>query len=257
MAEPLSGIHQRTGKPYQRPPAVEAAIDAALAMPRAELIRRLGTTTRTAADYIRTEVILHLVRRSGRENGTSYQNALITALQKRLAMLLPRGSSRVDDHVREKVADEFVLRLAKDLEDGGSRLDFYECCFEGAITMRRRDARDQFLRTLGKTVALGTEEDEDGIAHHVEIAFQELLDGRRSDFDDPVFRSEVLGAISLLEPELRAVAVLMFPEAPNHTDKTTDMTIARALGISDRTVRKRRQDIILRLRRILVEGDPT
>jgi hypothetical protein len=60
MARPLTK-HDGTGKPYARPPEIEAQIDAALAQDLVTLRRRICATGPASPDYLNSECLVHLV----------------------------------------------------------------------------------------------------------------------------------------------------------------------------------------------------
>jgi hypothetical protein len=254
LAEPLTKINLATGEVYTRPPTVEHAIDEALLLSGSELNRRITVSTAGHSEFIPSEVVVHLARRTRKDNSEAKFRHLYETLTKRVATHLPKGRGGMDEFVRQTVLDVFVDRICEDRTSPGEALDFAECKFALFVANLVRDARSKYRRSLGRETELGSGEDEDGVSATSNSKLQELLEGRLGDFDDPMFRKELLEAISLLKPEQRRQVMLIFQDLKDSSKDPNEKTVASMLGISDRQVRNRKKEIIEALRRIMIEG---
>ena len=71
MAEPLTNRRKRDGSLYERPIAIESAVDALLVYPRATILARLEVRNTRNAEYIPSEAVMHLLRETRADNDLS------------------------------------------------------------------------------------------------------------------------------------------------------------------------------------------
>ena len=142
MVRPLTKRTQK-GRPYVRPPAVEAAIRGALREDRETLRRRLEITDFRSPEHLSSECLVHLSRDACRKEDDRRMNAVIPVLLGRCEAIL---RTKIPDsepgagEMREAVLDRFTEVLARGCVDERSdELDFYECRFNQALRALRID----------------------------------------------------------------------------------------------------------------------
>ena len=77
------------GSAYSRPPDVETAIDALLALARDELVQKCKISVGSHRDYVKSECILHLVRLAKSDNNDRHFESLFRILRLRVQRALP------------------------------------------------------------------------------------------------------------------------------------------------------------------------
>lgn len=128
MAKQLTRINQ-DGAVWVRPPAVEANIESALNQPIDVIRKRLQVVVHTNADYLKSECIVHLVRRAIEDGEEERLGVLHEALLRRIEWTLRRQSSGLDrDTARQRIS-EVISAFNYVLAGGTSDLDLYEAVF--------------------------------------------------------------------------------------------------------------------------------
>jgi hypothetical protein len=137
------------------------------------------------------------------------------------------------ERIRNSVFDRFSEMLLSDRISSGDRLDFFEIRFDLGLKRMRLDAQEQAWREENRTAVL----DDDDISGQIAAA------GFGSDlpddniFSDPHFRDRLYEAIDALPPEQSRTMHLTLLGWPTESKDPEVMTIAKALGCSDRSVR--------------------
>lgn len=161
-------------------------------------------------------------------------------------------TSLVNESVRNAVFDRFVQMLAKDRRQPEEKLDFFEVRFDLAIKRLRLDAQERAWREDNRSDAL----DEDtGETEANAVAATAVDPFEANIFSDPLFRDRVYLAIDDLPPEQSRTMHLLLLGWPIHSNDPAVMTIAKALGCSDRSVRNHRKRALKTLAALFNPGD--
>ncbi|MEO8455552.1 MAG: DNA-binding response regulator [Sphingomicrobium sp.] len=245
------------GKLYTRPPAIEAKLAELLDTPREELATRCTIRSRSDPGFIATECLLHLVRATRQDNDERWFEQLFTELVRRILRTLPRPQQETEGlvgaDIREGVLGRFQELLSIDRNGYCERLDFFEVRFNSALKTLRIGVERKAFRAASRRSDL--EHPETGeLRADVEAAV-----GCHNPFEDdtdldPAYRSRVDAAIARLPPEQREIIEMLKHGIPIESKDPDMMTIVRALGCVEKTVRNRRDRAFEILRR-LMKGD--
>lgn len=257
MIEPLTK-RRKEGTPYLRPDNIEALLPALACLPRDALLERAGIRDRKHPDYVPSECLLHFVRASRLDNSDAWFERLYKILVDRVLRAVPRAeaggntTSIVNESIRNAVFDRFVEMLSKDRRQPNDRLDFFEVRFDLAIKRLRLDAQERAWREDNRSDAL----DEDlGQTETNAVAVMATDPFEASFISDPLFRDRVYLAIDDLPPEQSRTIHLLLLGWPIYSNDPAVMTIAKALGCSDRSVRNHRARALKTLAAVFNPGD--
>ncbi len=249
---------RKDGTPYLRPDNIEALLQALADLPRDELLERTSIRDRKDPLYVPTECVLHFVRASRRDNSDTGFERLYRILFERVLCALPRAEtsgntvSLLKERIRNAVSDRFVELLAKDRHEPDERLDFFEVRFDLAIKRLRLDAQERAWREEGRSDPLDADtnvSEREAVAAIAEDTFEANI------LSDPHFRDRVYLAIDNLPPEQSRTMHLLMLGWPTHSNDPAVMTIAKALGCSDRSVRNYRERALKTLVALFNPGD--
>jgi hypothetical protein len=247
----------KAGELYERPPEVTAALERLALVSRDELLRRAAIKDRSNPDFVSSECLLHHIRASRRDNSDGWFQRLYKVLLERLWRSLPRaeGTNGTIDHVKENIRnsvfDRFAEMLLEDKQTPGDKLDFFEIRFDMAVKRMRLDAQDQAWRDERRTASL----EEDGVGDQAAVA-EFRADQLAGDiFSDPLFRDRLYEAIDTLPLEQSRTMHLSLLGWPTESNDPEVMTIAKALGCSDRSVRTYRARAVKTLVALFQIGD--
>jgi len=243
MAPPLTKTTAK-GIVYTRPHAVEAQIDEAALLSLSDLKRRLLVTQAEKDGFIRSESLVHFLRKGMRAGSTDTINAILPVLLKRCEKTLQEKISRslpAANELREDILGEFAELLASDGRgDIPDELDFYECKFNLAFRTFWIDRVSREVAHSGRLSAVDFDEELDESPDD-----QECLKGISDSlhYDTPEARlrmQQLLGAIdTLLETERDAVVlvhIMGFKEESKDPKEETAATLCKCTG---RTIRNR------------------
>lgn len=242
MIRPLTKC-KPDGTAYARPTEVETALEVALGLEPAELLRRASAADTNSAEFIRPECLVHIIRSAHREGNERLRDQVLAALFRRCRMILlaTLPDSRIANarDLRDDVISELGKRFARD--GSGEKpdlLDFFEIRFEDAFAKLRIDIVRPELRRARATVSLPvTDDGAEPTAHALAQAAQALHTETARLHD----RARDLHAeIDALPLPLRDAAMLVHrlgfkieSEDPN------ELTASRICGVSSRTMRTR------------------
>jgi DNA-directed RNA polymerase specialized sigma24 family protein len=243
MAKPLMKHVGKTGRPYERPPKIEAEIDQALGEVPADLRPRLAITKRNVPGYLSSECMVHLFRAARRRGDQLVVNEIARLLLKRIeANLRVRVSEsahyRAED-ARERVLGAFAELLALDHStEDTHQLDFYECRYNQALAMLRIDCIRHETALVGPVGPLpsartddeGSADGADDIEEGPDVPCAERL----------VLYKQLWEAIDRLEPdERRALVLVHLQDVPVESTDPTKFSAASICGVSAPTIRAR------------------
>lgn len=248
---------KKSGELYERPQAVAAALERLSQISREELLRRAAIKDRSDPDYVPGECLVHHIRASRLDNSTAWFERLHKVLMERVWRSLPKAEGLGDtvdltkERIRNSVFDRFGEMLLSDRISPGDRLDFFEIRFDLGLKRMRLDAQDQAWRDKNRT----------GVLDDDEISGQSAAAGFGSDppdddiFSDPLFRDRLYEAIDTLPPEQSRTMHLTLLGWPTDSKDPEVMTIAKALGCSDRSVRTYRARAIKAIVALFQSGE--
>lgn len=251
-----------SGELYERDPKIEALIAELAVLPRDELIARAEITKRSDAGYIPSECLVYFIRASRRDNNEAWFERLYRILIGRVLRSLPKAESSDDRTesltrgvVRDKVFSRFVELLSADRADYVDKLDYFEVRFDGALASLRRDAQEKAWRDENRSQPLEHDEESGELSPEVEAAAGAHDPFAASDFDDPAYRSRLDAAIEALPTEQSRIIHMLRQGFPIDSKEPDVMTIAKALGRSEKTIRTYRDKAFATLRAAMIDGD--
>lgn len=251
-----------TGELYERDPNVEAMIAELAVLPREGLIARAAVMKRSDPDYVASECLVYFIRACRHDNNEAWFERIYRILTERVLRSLPRAESSdgkteslTRGIVRDKVFSRFVELLSADRAGYIDKLDYFEVRFDGALANLRRDAQDKAWRDENRSQLLEHDEDSGELSPEVEAAAGVHDPCASSDFDDPVYRSRLDAAIEALPTEQSRIIHMLRQGFPIDSKEPNVMTIAKALGRSEKTVRTYRDKAFAALRAAVADGD--
>lgn len=251
-----------SGELYQRDPKIEALIAALAVLPRDALIARAGITKRSDSGYVPSECLVYFIRASRRDNNEVWFERLYRILIERVLRSLPRAESSAGKTesltrgvVRDKVFGRFVELLSADRAAYAEKVDYFEVRFDGALASLRRDAQEKAWRDESRSQPLEYDEESGELSPEVEAAAGTHDPFATSDFDDPAYRSRLNAAIEALPIEQSRIIHMLSRGFPIDSKEPDVMTIAKALGRSEKTVRTYRDKAFATLRAAMADGD--
>lgn len=261
MVEPLAR-KTREGVRYRRRPEVENALGALLGMSREKVLAALAVRDHLSEHYVQSECIVHVIRRTRFDNNQHYFEQLYRELMRRIDAVLPRApgerhGSTENVHaanVRDAVRDAFNAKLAADMSEPGPGLDYFEIMFADAIAALRSSAGRKAGREAARSepIEQDDETNEPSLAVERAMGSLDVIDGLLSD--DPIYRSRVAAAIDALPNKQRGVIEMMLQDMPLDSSDDEVLSIRKVLGVTEKTVRNRRDAALDSIRRTLGIG---
>jgi len=251
-----------SGELYERDPKLEVLIAELAMLSRDELISRAAIRTRSDSRYIPSECLVYFIRASRRDNGEAWFERLYRLMTERVLRSLPKAESpdgRTESQtrgvVRDKVFGRFVELLSADRTTYVDKLDYFEVRFDGALASLRRDAQEKAWRDENRSQPLEYDEESGELSPEVEAAMGDYDPFGTSEFDDAAYRSRLDAAIEALPTEQSRIIQMLRQGFPIDSKEPVVMTIAKALGRSEKTVRTHRDKAIAALRAAMADGD--
>ena len=257
MIAPLTK-RKKDGTLYIRPDNVEPLLARLADLPRDVLVQRAHIRDRKNPEFVLSECLLYFARASRGDNSDAWFERLYKVLIERVLRALPRAeasgdtASLVNERVRNVVFDCFVEMLVKDRKEPDDKLDFFEVRFDLGIKRLRLDAQERVWREEDRGNSM--DDDNDGAGDEAaEATSTTPFDAEF--FSDPLFRERFYAAIDVLPPEQSRTMHLLLLGWQIHSSDPTVMTIATALGCSDRSVRNYRERALNTLAALFNPGD--
>jgi hypothetical protein len=256
LITPLKKCHK--GEPYARRPEVEAKIVELASVSRNELVSQCIVQEKDDLCYVQSECLLYFIRNWWEERPSSshfdrvYEHLLIRVL-KLIRNAEINQTSLIQNAIVEKSSEDFIEKLAGDRKDCKYRLDYYEVNFNDAINKLRLTVRKQVLRSeIPLTTLYHEETGEPKI--EVEHAVGSFDPFNASDFSSQDYRFALDEAINTLEPHEKRIIEMLRLGFPIYSQDPNDITISRAIGKSEKTIRTYRDKAFEKLR-IALNGD--
>lgn len=251
-----------SGELYERTPKTEALIAELAVLSRDALIARAEVAKRSDPNYIPSECLIYFIRASRRDNNELWFERLYRILTERVLRSLPKAESPDGETesltrgiVRDKVFGRFVELLSADRTDYVDKLDYFEVRFDGAMASLRRDAQEKAWRDENRSRPLEYDEESGELSPEVQAAAGIQDPFAASDFDDPTYRTRLEAAINALPTEQSRIIHMLRQGIPIDSQELDVMTIAKALGRSEKTVRTYRDKAFAALRTAMADGD--
>ncbi len=250
------------GTLYTRDPKVEAKLAELGGLTRDELVARCSIRRRGDPDYVPSECLVYFVRASRSDHTVAGFERLYKILVKRVLRVLPREESADGKTVsltkaviRDKVFGQFVELLSRDRAEYSEKLDYFEIRFDGALANLRRDAQKQAWRDENRSVSLEYDGETGELAEEVERAAGSFDLFSQSEIDSPDYRSRLDTAIDTLLPEQMRIIEMLRKGIPIDSKDADTVTIAKALGKSEKTIRTHRDKAFAALRVAMLGDD--
>ncbi len=233
------------GSLYQRRPQVEALLGQLVELDRYTLVERLKISNRTAPAFVPTECLIYLLREAVRGNTAQWFNVLFAELDRRcranLARAVAAGSVADAETVREEILGRFAEILAVGLKDDPARLDPFEVVFDKCFAALRIDGHRKTRARERREEPLEVEkENEKGEVLSRQFRQEEAAEAfGMSNVEFSVFRKQIGNAIGCIPDKQREVILLRLQGLPIDSDDPNTDTIAKRVGVDERTVRNR------------------
>lgn len=255
MAEPLR--KKTGGAGYTRPPEVESQIDELSAVIEEERIRRISILDNKDPDYVRSECLLHFLRKLRGNSSRNYER-IWKILILRVKRALPGGWRRengplvaMEERAASAALGRFVEILAQDYNGYDERLDFFEVKFAAALAALRRTALSKEFKESGRETALPDDPDAIDKIQTSEPGFNPL---NSEKYLDPMYRIRMRTAINALPDDQRQVLILDWAGVPFTSNDPAVTTIGSIVGCGEQAARQKR-DRAHKAVRIALEGD--
>ena len=233
MAKPLSR-HSTEGELYERPPIVEAALDALLREQATEVAKRAAIEGTNTKGYVRSECLVHLARDAGRRGDDPAMNLLVPCVFKRAEIIvLGKFSGDLAAELSIEVTSKLGIILADGMcPTGTDKLDFFEANFHDAVAKLTIDCYRKLKRHRKRIKQFAEHSDE------ADLQFPEEESKAPSPIE-ALQHQDLCDAIDGLPPKLRRAHVLHhvqgFEIESIDPAKTTVATLMKVCGRSVRT----------------------
>lgn len=248
---PLRG-RRPDGTPYTRVAETEAALLNLLPLSRGDLVARCTVQQRNDPGYVPSECLLYFVRACRADDSCRHFEDLYKLLAGRVLRSLPKGGGS-NREIREEVFDQFVELLAMDRKSYQEKLDFYEVRFDQALFRRRKSAEKKVWRDENRSAVLEADRESGEFSAEVERAVGSISSFDFSQFEAADYRLWLDAAIDSLPQLQRRIVHMIREEIPIDSINPGTVTIAKALGKSEKTIRTHRDKAFAALREALKE----
>ncbi|WP_051990207.1 MULTISPECIES: response regulator transcription factor [unclassified Labrenzia] len=251
-----------SGELYERDAKIAVLIAELATLPREDLIARAAISKRSDPGYVPSECLIYFIRASRRDNNEAWFERIYRILIGRVLRSLPKSEnpdgkteSLTRGIVRDKVFSRFVELLSMDRGTYIEKLDYFEVRFDGALASLRRDAQEQAWRDENRSRPLEYDRESGEPSSEVEAATGSDDPLESSDFDDEAYRVRFEAAIEALPPEQSRIIHMLRQGFPIDSKVPDVMTISKALGRSEKTIRTYRDKAFAALRVTMADGD--
>lgn len=254
--------HTRDGKPYIRPPVIESKIIELALLSRDELIARCAIRSENNLAYVPSECLLYFIRASRTNRADAYFEKLYKLLLERVLIRLSQKVESPDSKktsltpsiIRDEVIGRFAELLAIDRIGYSEKLDFFEVRFNRALKSICSDVQEQAWRDQNRSTAFDDDETGEPTVE-VERAAGSFDPFNTSEFSGDGYRFALNEAIDTLPPLERRIIEMLKQDFPIDSQNPDAITIARALGKSEKTIRTYRDKAFATLRTALNGGN--
>jgi DNA-directed RNA polymerase specialized sigma24 family protein len=205
---------------------------------------------------------VYLVRTCRVDNSDTHFESLYRILMARILDCLPRAESAdgktlslTRSRIREQVFDRFTELLAADREGYLDKLDYFEVRFDGALASLRRDAQEKAWRDENRSTSLEFDEETGELSAEVERAVGSFDPFEAAEMGASDYRSRLDAAIDTLQPGQRRIIEMIRQGIPIDSKEAGAVTIAKALGKSEKTIRTHRDKAFVALRAAMTQRE--
>lgn len=236
------------GTLYSRREIVEAEIQELATVSQIELEYRVSIFSSTSPGFVSSEALVYFVRNLG---AGLHRDKLTEYLLQRVYRRIPRAEnldestiSLTKENIREDVVDRFIDLLLSDRVSYDDRLDYYEINFNSAIARDRKDASARHWKHENRSEELFT--DDASLAAGETISGYDPFDTH--DLDQKSYRLQLDNAIDGLPEIQRRIIEMLLQDIPIDSQDPSAVTISKALGKSEKTIRTHRDKAFATLR---------
>jgi hypothetical protein len=251
-----------SGDLYRRDSKVEALLEELSALSHDALIERAGIFKRSDPCYLPSECLLYFLRASGTVCDDAWFERLYRILAERVLRSFPRPESLdgrstwlTREAVRDSAFGRFVEFLLADRNGYCEKLDFFEVRFDGALASLRLTAQDKVWTEANRSKPLEYDEEDGELTAEVEQAAGSYDPFGRSDLEDSAYRLRLEAAIDTLPADQRRIIHMLMQDFQIDSKEPGVITIAKALGRSEKTIRTYRDKAFATLRREMSNGE--
>ncbi|MGY6126925.1 sigma-70 family RNA polymerase sigma factor (plasmid) [Paraburkholderia strydomiana] len=228
------------GEVYRRLPDVDDSIVQWETVDAMLVASAAGNLDYRADGYLRSEVLLHLLRRAGKERRSDDFYPLFHAFMARVRRLIrPRFARRPGnpDELADETCSALAKLLAEDAADSANdEMDFFEVRFGNALSFLVLDRLEENRLWYARHPS------REDLADDGEVVDVASLDDSR-DLTGPeraAFGAQINRAFHALTEEERSILELRYLKGMKTTSTVADEeTITKKLKLSERTVRNR------------------
>lgn len=253
----------RTEELYTRIPEVEAKLVELEGLSGDDLLARVQIRSRDDLGYVPSECLVYFVRASRVDNSNAGFDRLYKVLAERVLRSLPRAESAdgtttslTNSVIRDRVFGRFIELLSADRGEYSEKLDYFEVRFDGALASLRRDAQDQAWRDENRSTSLDFDEETGEPSEEVERAAGSFDWSSDLEIDGADYRFRLDAAIDALPPEQMRIIEMLRKGVPIDSKEADAVTIAKALGKSEKTIRTHRDKAFAAIRAAMSGEEP-
>jgi hypothetical protein len=261
----ITALRKRTlqGALYKRSASIEALLAELAALPRAELVDRCATSNRSDPAYVPGECLMYFVRACRADNSDQQFERFYKLLAARVLGALPNPEtvigeivqvSQTKSRIREAAFGRFVELLAEDRQAYSEKLDYFEVRFDGAVANLRRDAQSSAWRDENRTTTIETDPETNEPSKEVEKAVGSFNPFETPENEGHDYRLRLDAAIDALPREQIRTIEMLRHGVPIDSKDPYAVTIAKALGKSEKMVRIYKERAFATLRASLLKG---
>jgi DNA-binding NarL/FixJ family response regulator len=246
--------------PYTRSHKIEDNITELSSLSRSELIARCVMRQVDDPAYVPSECLLYFIRASRTDSSDAHFEQLYKLLAERVLRICLKAVSADGNktHLIQLIRDEAIGRfaelLANDRASYCEQLDFFEVRFNQALQAMLSDVRRQVMRNEHRLTTLDDQMTGEPKVE-VERAAGSFDPFNTSAFDDNDYRSCLYTAIDTLPLEQRRIIEMIRQGIPIDSKEPGILTIAKALGKSEKTIRTHRDKAYAALRAVFNQGE--
>lgn len=249
-----------TGELYGRKANIEGLLRELLTLPDETLLERCSSPLHDLPGYVPNECLTYLVRTKYAQTSPTGKR-LFGILVERVLNRLParenfdhRGISLTGSNIADEALDQFLELLHRDQNEYDERLDFYEVSFVGAIRTLKLDAEKKIWRREKRSVPVVEDEETGELPPKMEEAVGLAEGFGAAQLQRAEFRARLGPAIKLLPAMQQRILEMLRLDFPIDSKDPNVMTIAKALGACEKTIRNQRDQAFNTLKDFL-NGD--
>ena len=165
-----------------------------------------------------------------------------------------RGISLTGSNIADEALDQFLELFRLDQNDYNEQLDFYEVSFSGALRTLKLDAKKKIWRREKRSVPVVVDEETGELPPKIEEAIGLAEAFGAAKLQRAEFRARLTPAIGTLPIFQQRILEMLRLDFPIDSKDPNVMTIAKALGSCEKTIRNQRDQAFNTLKDFL-NGD--